>query len=334
MATVQFRQGTQAGYNSLTAPRDANTIFFITDTNALYHGDRLISDAVRLVTARPDNPAHGVLYFNTDTRKGEVYNGTEWTDIVDFAPPMQDRFVTTEEVSGGIGETLTDLDLTLVSPIMPNTELSVRDIVIFPSGAQGEVSEIDEVEETFAVVIFFIGGTTPTAPEIKFESAIPAPVAPTPPDPSDPDYDSLYEQYLLDLDEYNRASRPLTSENVAAALDELTERNQATQNSLAEEIAAREQVQADLVETNRIVQGGVTKTTTETLPKDYVNAEVPLATIGGIDPDFSFITAQTWVGDQYGTQGVYISHVGDPETATHINVQIKTWAGEIEWGTF
>jgi len=80
MALTFFR-GTQADYDGL-AVKDNDAIYFIIDTAALYQGTTLLTDGVRLVTATPTNPATGVMYFNTTTSMGTVWNGTTWTTLI------------------------------------------------------------------------------------------------------------------------------------------------------------------------------------------------------------------------------------------------------------
>jgi hypothetical protein len=81
MATNILMRGTQANYNSL-GTKNANTLYFTTDTHALYVGSDLYTEPVRFVTSRPANPATGVLYLNTTTGLGETHNGSSWTTVI------------------------------------------------------------------------------------------------------------------------------------------------------------------------------------------------------------------------------------------------------------
>jgi hypothetical protein len=82
MANEIFVKGLQAKYNALD-PKSATTIYFTTDTRSLYVGGVLYTEPVRLYTgALPATPAVGVLYFNTDTGLGSVYNGVAWTVVL------------------------------------------------------------------------------------------------------------------------------------------------------------------------------------------------------------------------------------------------------------
>ncbi len=72
--------GTSAAYAALVT-KDANKLYFLTDTKQLYKGEDLYSDGVRKVTARPASPAVGVLYDVTTTKTLEYYDGTAWVVI-------------------------------------------------------------------------------------------------------------------------------------------------------------------------------------------------------------------------------------------------------------
>ena len=74
--------GNKAG---LPAVRDADSFYLTDDTRELYFGDKKYTEGVRLYTnaaGKPTTPAEGVLYVNTDTGVGEVYNGSVWTAVI------------------------------------------------------------------------------------------------------------------------------------------------------------------------------------------------------------------------------------------------------------
>lgn len=74
--------GNKAG---LPAVRDAGSFYLTDDTRELYFGDKKYTEGVRLYTnaaGKPATPAEGVLYVNTDTGVGEVYNGSVWTVVI------------------------------------------------------------------------------------------------------------------------------------------------------------------------------------------------------------------------------------------------------------
>ena len=83
MALVQFRTGTLAQY--LASEKNANTLYFLTDTGQLYKGDTLYSGAHIRVT---EFPAEGEavansVYVNTTTGEVRYYsNNTNYTQMV------------------------------------------------------------------------------------------------------------------------------------------------------------------------------------------------------------------------------------------------------------
>lgn len=69
----------------LPAVRDADSFYLTDDSRELYFGDKKYTEGVRLYTnaaGKPATPAEGVLYVNTDTGVGEVYNGSVWTVVI------------------------------------------------------------------------------------------------------------------------------------------------------------------------------------------------------------------------------------------------------------
>ena len=81
---VGFRFVTRQDYNTLLE-QDAvtgNLIYAITDENILMLANSTYSINNRFVEEYPENPAQGVLYFNTKTRGVKMFNGVDWTFIV------------------------------------------------------------------------------------------------------------------------------------------------------------------------------------------------------------------------------------------------------------
>lgn len=116
--------------------------------------------------------------------------------------PMPQRFTSTQEAVGQVGDTVSNLNQNDTHPMIPSNELSIDDIVIFANGTQGIVVEIDDTNETYAVIIV-LERIDVDAANVSFESQLD--------DPTNPD----------DV-------TPLASTTVADALDELTERAHAT----------------------------------------------------------------------------------------------------------
>ncbi|MCL2217928.1 MAG: hypothetical protein FWB91_13055 [Defluviitaleaceae bacterium] len=296
--TIQFRRGTQAGYSSLTQPRNADTLFFTSDTNALYKGDELISDGVRIVTARPSNPAHGILYFNINTKIGEAFDGTDWHTIIGDDGRRTNRFVSTEEITAGIGTLLPDLDLTVLTPLLNGAELAEGDIVIFPGGIRGEATAIDTTAETYSVVIIFIDMTG-----VRNTSELP-----------------IYDETRESVEESATSQAEINEQNAAHIIEAEKQIGQLIEDANGTVTKPTSMDMFAAMDSNRMVV-------------------VPISTIGGFDPPFVPKVAKTRIGDPYGTEGIYLSTIydeTDPQNpvAVSINVQVKTWAGRMEWGTF
>jgi len=70
---------------SLPAERNATSFYLCEDTRELYFGANLYTEAVRFYTTeegKPTSPAQGVLYVNTNTGTGDVWNGTAWVNVI------------------------------------------------------------------------------------------------------------------------------------------------------------------------------------------------------------------------------------------------------------
>ena len=67
---------------NLPSVREA-AFYLCTDTRELYFGENLFTAAVRPYTGeKPTNPAVGILYVNTDTGVGEIYDGSQWIPLI------------------------------------------------------------------------------------------------------------------------------------------------------------------------------------------------------------------------------------------------------------
>lgn len=72
---------------NLPAERNANSFYLTTDTRELYFGANLYTEAVRFYTAsedtpKPEKPAVGVLYIDTVSYNGYVWNGSDWATVI------------------------------------------------------------------------------------------------------------------------------------------------------------------------------------------------------------------------------------------------------------
>lgn len=72
--------GTYANYAAMES-KDANKLYFTSDTRQLFKGSDLMTEALREVTARPETPAQGVIY-HVAGKTLEMWNGSKWVVLV------------------------------------------------------------------------------------------------------------------------------------------------------------------------------------------------------------------------------------------------------------
>lgn len=77
---LNFLYGTQANYD-LIEEYDPNSLYFTTDTLALYKGDKLYNGGVKSVPSLPKTPSLGVLYILTTDWSGQIWTGDSWKVI-------------------------------------------------------------------------------------------------------------------------------------------------------------------------------------------------------------------------------------------------------------
>lgn len=119
MALVKFVAGTAAQFGQLS-PKDANTLYFITDERRIYKGDTPYSGGIyKTVTAFPDtdNAAVNTLYVNTATGEVAYYDGTKMQTVVPATGKTisgtgdDTHLATTKAVVDYVATKLTELDV-------------------------------------------------------------------------------------------------------------------------------------------------------------------------------------------------------------------------------
>lgn len=103
MPLVNWHIITKEAYN--LAREDSSlsdsSLYFISDTHELFKGENAFTEAFRFYTGeKPTTPAVGVIYFNTATLAGSVYNGTSWSDVILPVQVTLDQANQTLPVSG------------------------------------------------------------------------------------------------------------------------------------------------------------------------------------------------------------------------------------------
>lgn len=119
MALVKFVAGTAAQFQDLS-PKDANTLYFITDERRIYKGDIPYSGGIYQTVAafpEPDSAAVNTLYVNTATGEVAYYNGTKMQTVVPATGKTisgsgdDTHLATTKAVVDYVAAQLNDLDV-------------------------------------------------------------------------------------------------------------------------------------------------------------------------------------------------------------------------------
>lgn len=144
---LNFKYGTQAGYDGLEA-YDDGTLYFTTDTLALYKGDKLYNGGVKAVAALPETPALGVLYILTTTWTGQIWTGSAWKVITKpFVETINKATATNDSVP--TEKAVVDYVTNAIAGVTGGTGIFVTDIAystannaIKVSKGEGATSEI------------------------------------------------------------------------------------------------------------------------------------------------------------------------------------------------
>ena len=103
---------------NLPGERNATSFYLCEDTRELYFGANLYTEAVRFYTTdegKPASPAQGVLYVNTETGTGDVWNGSAWANVIKgYATTINDSaddntIPTTKAAKGYIDKKVADV---------------------------------------------------------------------------------------------------------------------------------------------------------------------------------------------------------------------------------
>lgn len=118
---------------NLPAERNANSFYLCTDVRELYFGTDLYTEAVRFYDGtKPTAPAQGVLYVDTVSGAGDVWNGSAWKSVF--------TAIVTKTVATSISASASDSEVP--------TAKAVKDYVSGITGSElGELAHKDEVSE-------------------------------------------------------------------------------------------------------------------------------------------------------------------------------------------
>ena len=123
MALVKFVAGTAAQFQDLS-PKDANTLYFITDERRIYKGDIPYSGGIYQTVAafpEPDSAAVNTLYVNTATGEVAYFNGTKMQTVVPATGKSisgsgdDSHLATTKAVVDYVTQAVTNLDVSALA---------------------------------------------------------------------------------------------------------------------------------------------------------------------------------------------------------------------------
>ena len=121
MALVKFVQGTLAQYTGLLS-KDADTLYFITDAQKIYKGDKLFSGGVfTSVVSFPEKGEVNTLYVNTSDGSVKYWNGAAYQEVVKPTATTIDsagdnlHFPTTKAIVDYVTKKIQDVDLSSVT---------------------------------------------------------------------------------------------------------------------------------------------------------------------------------------------------------------------------
>ena len=123
MALVKFVAGTAAQFQSLD-PKDANTLYFITDERRIYKGDTPYSGGIYKTVAafpEPESAAVNTLYVNTASGEVAYYDGTKMQTVVPATGKSisgagdDTHLATTKAVVDYVTQAVTNLDVSALA---------------------------------------------------------------------------------------------------------------------------------------------------------------------------------------------------------------------------
>ena len=121
---------------NLPAKRNATSFYLCEDTRELYFGANLYTEAVRFYTTdKPVSPAQGVLYIDTVTGAGDVWNGASWSNVIK-------GYATT------IAEGADDTTVPTTKAAKDYIDQKVSDVVAGSIDGLGALASKDQVAET------------------------------------------------------------------------------------------------------------------------------------------------------------------------------------------
>lgn len=153
MALVKFVAGTAAQFQDLS-PKDADTLYFITDERRIYKGDIPYSGGIYQTVAafpEPDSAAVNTLYVNTATGEVAYFNGTKMQTVVPATGKSisgagdDTHLATTKAVVDYVATKLTELDVSAlegrVDTLETEMDAAQASITTITSDGEGSIAK-------------------------------------------------------------------------------------------------------------------------------------------------------------------------------------------------
>lgn len=144
MALVSFKTGTLSQYNAAT--KDANTLYFISDTKQLYKGSVLYTPTVKVVSTDPtsENGEVNTLYVNSSSGRVSFFNGTSVQTVVKaplaaVGSGSATEFASTKAVVDYVTSKVNDLGVGALFTRLSTAETNIANL-------QGTVTKLDGAE--------------------------------------------------------------------------------------------------------------------------------------------------------------------------------------------
>lgn len=102
------------------AVKTSDKLFFLSDTKQIYRGTENFTESVILYTELPKTPAVGKLYIDSSTLEGKMYNGTDWTTVIQ---PVQASLTSTDTAKPVSGKAVADYVKTQIEAVTGSGEI-------------------------------------------------------------------------------------------------------------------------------------------------------------------------------------------------------------------
>ena len=142
-----LKAGLQAGYDALQT-KDANVLYFCTDTGKIYKGEVDFTNSVIVAASKPATPVVGKVYFLADTNTVEVYTGGAWK-VVSY-PVAATISATSDDVHVASAKAVYDYVTGAIADITGG-DIMLKDVVAGDADGQLKVQKAGGAESVVTV---------------------------------------------------------------------------------------------------------------------------------------------------------------------------------------